>query len=757
MRKHILQENILFGRHPVKTAIHILKWGTLAGLLAAPLLAQNISVVSGNGQLVAPSCYINGEVLAENFTVFEPMTVLVTNSSGSPMAGATVTWQVTSGTGVFSTSSTPTETTTTGANGMASATFTATGVASVAYLQNTIAALTSTSSATFYLTQAAVTNYVACTFSVQTTVTSPAAGTTISGDAGGTGSPAITANVASSGTGIPNVSVRLINTQDSAGVSLTPAASCATGAGADTGSVLTDINGNATCTPTLQSSAGSGSVSVLYGGVGVASANNGSQFQGGPIGYSLSSSFPVQVTAAAAGAITISSGNNQSANPGQALPQALTAEVMAVGGGAVAGQAVTWSVTPSGSATLSNTTTTSNANGTVSTNVTLASTAAGTIDVTVALASNPSIAATFTETASVPVTGLQIVSGNNQSAAISTAFSQPLIVQVNGTNSQPLSNVGVQFSLSGPGTLSASSATTNANGQAQVTVTAGATTGAITVTASVSGQSASFSLTVTPSAPALTSANFFNGAGFYPTDSSHSALTPCGLSSIIGPGLAPGIQGVVAPQDFGVLPYQVANVTITVGGAQAPIYSVSNVSGQQPQVNFQVPCSLTVAEGGSTFPVVVTVNGSATTISVTVRSTGPGIFQATMSNGTTQAIIIRPDGSFMDPVTNPVRPGEQVVMYVTGIGPTSPPVGTNAVPAPGLTATAVSQIFVGVNNQGVPLISAVLSPDLVGVSEVTFTVPANTPSGTYNLSMGINAPDGTATQFSENSEITVAQ
>jgi uncharacterized protein (TIGR03437 family) len=740
----------------VKTVSHILRWGALAGLLAAPLLAQNISVVSGNGQLTAPSCYINGAILAENLTVFEPMTVLVTNSSGSPMAGATVTWQLSSGNGVFSTSSSTTETTTTGANGMASATFVSSGVASQTYLQNTIIALTSTSAATFYLTQAAETNFVACTFSVQTAVTAPATGTTISGDAGATGSPAITATVTSGGTGIPNVSVRLINTQDSAGFSVPPAASCATGAGADPGSVLTGTNGTATCTPILQSSAGSGSVNVLFGGVAIASTNNGTQFQGGPIGYSVSSAFPVQVTGATPGAITITGGNNQSTNPGQSLPQALTAQVTAVGGGAIQGQAVTWSVTPSGSATLSNTTTTSDVNGMVSTNLTLASTAAGTIQVTVALAGNSSVAATFTETASVPVSGLQIVSGNNQSAAVSTAFSQPLIVQVNGTNNQPLPNVGVQFSISGPATLSASSATTNSSGQAQVTATASATTGAVTVTATLSGYSVSFSLTVAPPAPALSSANFYNAAGFYPTDSSHSALTPCGLSAIIGPGLAPGIQGVVAPQTFGVLPYKVANVTITVGGGQAPIYSVSNVNGQQ-QVNFQVPCGLTVAEGGSTFPVIVTVNGSSTTISVTVRSTGPGIFQATMSDGTTQAILVRPDGSFMDPVTNPVRPGEQVVMYVTGMGPTSPPVGTNAVPAPGLTASALSQIFVGVNNQGVPLISSVLSPDLVGVSEVTFQVPANTPTGTYNLSMGINAPDGTATQFSENSQITVHQ
>ena len=736
----------------MKRLTAILFSGALAVLLASPLLAQNISVVSGNGQLIAPACTLSIGLEANAFTTFEPMAVVVTDNTGKPVSGATVTWTVTSGTGTLGASSTTTD-----VNGMTNNTFVSAGVAaSGSYLQSQVTAATTTASVVFYLTQTSITNFLTCTFSVQTAVTSPSAGTTIGGNAGGTGSPAITATVTAAGTAVPNVSVRLFNSQDQQGLSLPPAAACATGAGADRGSVLTDVNGNATCTPILQSSAGSGSVYAGFGGVAMASSANGSQFQGGPIYYSASGSFPVQVTAATPGAINITGGNNQSANPGQALPVALTAQVVAVGGGAIAGLAVNWSVTPSGAATLSPVTSTSDVNGTVSTMVTLSSSAVGPIQVKAALVGNPGISATFMETANSLVSGIQIVSGNNnQTAVVNTAFSQPLIVQVNGTSGQPLANATVQFSITGTGagTLSAASATSGSNGQAGVTVTAGATPGPITVTAMVGGQSVSFSLTaVSP----LSSANFYNAAGLYTTDSSHSALTPCGITAIIAPGLAPAVQGVVAPETFGVLPYQVANVAITVGSSQAPIYSVSNINGQQ-QVNFQVPCGVTVAPGGSMVPVVVTVNGASTMVNVTVRSAGPGIFETVMSDGTRQAIIIRPDGSLMDSVNNPVRPGEIVIMLVTGIGPTAPPVSTNSVPAPGVTANATGQVIVGVNNAGVPVVSAQLSPDIVGVAQVTFQVPATTTTGTYVLSMGVNAPDGTSTQFSQGSKITVHQ
>src|ERR1035438_687566 len=85
---------------------------------------------------------------------------------------------------------------------------------------------------------------------------------------------------------------------------------------------------------------------------------------------------------------------------------------------------------------------------------------------------------------SVIVTG-----GTSQSAAINTAFADPLQVTVTDSGSNPVSGVTVNFAVPASGasaTLSASGVT-NGSGVASVTATANATPGSYNVTASVLG------------------------------------------------------------------------------------------------------------------------------------------------------------------------------------------------------------------------------------------------------------------------------
>ena len=83
-------------------------------------------------------------------------------------------------------------------------------------------------------------------------------------------------------------------------------------------------------------------------------------------------------------------------------------------------------------------------------------------------------------------TTLSIVSGNNQSAEVSTELTNPLVVQVDDQNDDALSGVTVTFSTTG-GTLSETSVTTDSNGQAETELTLPDTEGDYTVTASVTG------------------------------------------------------------------------------------------------------------------------------------------------------------------------------------------------------------------------------------------------------------------------------
>ena len=516
--------------------------------------------------------------------------------------------------------------------------------------------------------------------------------------------------------------MRLVSNQAS------PTISCATAAGADPGSVLTDATGTATCTAVLGSTTGFGSFYALVGGVASLGYNQGAPAQG----YFQTGNFNLHVLPGLPSSISIVSGNNQTGLPGQAVPGSLAANVLDTTGNPLAGQQVVWSVSPSGAATLSNTTTTSDSNGRVQTNVSLASSASGLVLVKVALTSNPNISATFGITANLPLTGLQIVSGNNQTALINSPFGAPLVVQVVSANGVA-SGVPVNYTISGPAFLSTSSVTTDNVGRASLNVVAGSIPGAVTVTATASGGfSQTFSLTVIPQGPTLSSNSFYNGADFQ-----LGSISPCGIATIIAPGVAAGVQGTAAYSGIGALPYLLGGDSVTFGGAQAPIYNVANINGQQ-QVTVQVPCSVTPGS----VAVVVNVGGGSGSANAIVQPASPGLFMTQFLN-TTIPVLERPDGSFVSQA-NPAHRGETLIAYVTGLGNTAPSVATNSLPAPGSNPAIQGTIVVGMNGGGVPgaVLSAV-STDIVGVQTVSFIVPSNAPSGNSTFSITV-IPQGSS-------------
>jgi uncharacterized protein (TIGR03437 family) len=328
---------------------------------------------------------------------------------------------------------------------------------------------------------------------------------------------------------------------------------------------------------------------------------------------------------------------------------------------------------------------------------------------------------------------------------VNTVFGLPLVVQVNASNGQGAANVGVQFSVMGPASLSSSTVNTDANGRAQVSVTAGGTAGAVTVTATVSSYTQTFSLTVSPAVPPgprLTASSFYNGADF-----KAGSISPCSIATIIAPGLAPGIQGVVTPGSlFGPLPYLLASDSVSFNGTAAPIFNVANVGGQE-QITVQVPCEVTPSSAVS---VAVTVGAAApVTVSVPVLAASPGIFETTMSDGVLRAVAVRPDGSWVS-LINPARRGETIRVYATGLGVTSPSVGTDATAIPGVDAVVQGNLIMGVTNtagqgEGVRVSTARVAPDLIGVMEIPFEVPMDAATGN-NVSFSIGViPVGSST------------
>ena len=818
----------------------------LGGGFARAQSVANLTVVGGQGQ-VTSQC--RGSIL--NF--YEPITVKATDAHQNPVAGATITWAANGQATMQS------ATTTTDSNGLSSNVPSLVipnnvGSGTTPYLQfNVLAAAANGPSVTFTETLSLCdpTNGIPMVSAGVPVFNGATLGaTTISGNAGsqlGTPIQIFIGGEGAAGSGVPGVEVRLLSSQTSPTISCAPFGPPF----ADPGTVLSGTltgSSNVTCYPILSGS-GSGSFNVLIGGVPTSSAGTPLALQEyGPFNFTSIPGVPA--------AIQIVSGNNQVAGPGAQLNPLIAAVVDSKGNG-VSGAQVAWTATPNAAVALSSTQTISDNAGNVSTIANFSGAAAGGVLITVSLVSNPSLSATFTETTTtqiatmtkvsgdvqsakvntafaVPIqvqlrssfgivpfypvqfsvtgpatlssasattdstgtaqvtvtagsnpgavtvtaavgtltqvfnltvlpagptpTGLQKVSGDSQAAIVSTSFALPLVVQVNSA-SGPVPNIVVSFIASGPITISSGTATSGTNGQAQITVQASGTTGSATVTASIAGFSQTFNLTVLPPGPTITAASFLNGAS-----GQVGLISPCSLATISALGLTSGGANSFSPAPlFGRLPYTVSGLSISFNNVSAPIVNVA-MGATTPQVTFQVPCETTP---GPSVPVTVAVGPGSTNVNVPVQAVSPGIIETVNSDGTKRAVIVRDDGSFMDIGTlfpNPARRGENVRIYLTGLGPTIPAVGTNSIQNPnadlfGRDALVAGTVIVGLSGAGgVTVVSARQAPDLIGVYEVQFVVPANAPTGDVGISVGIipqGAPLTSQGIYSQTSKINI--
>jgi len=416
----------------------------------------------------------------------------------------------------------------------------------------------------------------------------------------------------------------------------------------------------------------------------------------------------------------ILSGDAQSGNPGTRLLQPLIIQVTDGAGNTSANVPVTWTVSPAGAATLSNVGNTTDSNGRASATVTFSATASGSVNVT-AQAGNLT-ALTFSLTATIPTAGIQLVSGGGQSVLASSPFANPVVVKVVNANGAGVPGVAVTFSASNGASVGSGNVNTDANGLASVTVTAGSNSGAIVVTAQTGGFSVTATLTAI--APGPSNLVFLNGASF------QRSMSPGAIVAIQGTGLVQGsVVGVFSAQNvLGPLPTTFQGITVTFNGFAAPIFSVSNTNSVQ-QVVVQVPYEIGNA---SSVTVVITISGggSTTVSNVAVQPYAPGIFETTVF-GQKQAVAVHAaDGTYVTP-SNPGRRGENIIIYLTGLGQTNPATGTNRAGAAGQNVLA--PMVAGINLAGTTVVSTQLVPGLLGVYALTLTIPSDAPTGMINV------------------------
>jgi uncharacterized protein (TIGR03437 family) len=353
-------------------------------------------------------------------------------------------------------------------------------------------------------------------------------------------------------------------------------------------------------------------------------------------------------------------------------------------------------------------------------------------------------------TLTVPATLVFVFSGVD---AGGRQWSQQLSVPFNGMQSTPapaisLSNTQLQFAWTVGGAVPASQSVTVSNsGGGTFTWTAssnvswlslssatglltigvsptglapGNYTGAVSVNAAGvanSPQTISVGLTVAAATPSVVVSSVVNGASFQPI------IVPGSWATIQGTNLssATGTWDVVN----GTLPTTVNGVTVTVGGQPGYVNYVS-----AGQINFVVP----EVPAGSQQLVVQNSVGTSAAFNVTVSDFGPAFFAwpsdqvvATTQNYT-YAVA---NGTFTGTTTTPAKPGEVLILWGTGFGPTNPTAPQGEVTPSNATYSTDTLPTVTINNVSAKVYGAALAPGFAGLYQVAIQVPTSLGDGNW--------------------------
>jgi uncharacterized protein (TIGR03437 family) len=240
--------------------------------------------------------------------------------------------------------------------------------------------------------------------------------------------------------------------------------------------------------------------------------------------------------------------------------------------------------------------------------------------------------------------------------------------------------------------------------------------------------------TTPPAAPAISANGVVNGASFLPGVAANSWVT------IQGTNLAAQSDDWRHSVVNGVLPISLDGVSVSVGGKPAYMYYIS-----PGQINVLAPD----VPAGSVTVTVTTGAGTSPPVTTTAGTYGPAFFP--WPNG--QIVATRQDysyaakaGSFPTLTTVPAKPGDVLILWGTGFGPTIPaaPVGVS-VPASGGFSTA-SPPTVTINNVSATVYGAALAPGSAGLYQIAIQVPTTLADGDWPIQAsigGVSTPAGT--------------
>jgi uncharacterized protein (TIGR03437 family) len=260
---------------------------------------------------------------------------------------------------------------------------------------------------------------------------------------------------------------------------------------------------------------------------------------------------------------------------------------------------------------------------------------------------------------------------------------------------------------------------------------------------------APFTSTVGLPKPGFQSSGIVNSASYSPAN----AITPGGFFTIFGTDLGDDFSDWSASFVNNFAPRRLNNVRVLIEGQEAFISFVSST-----QINAIAPDNL--VDG----PVNVVVEYStlrSTTVATQARRINPAVFRFTPQNNRYLASTANDGSAYIAPAnlfnTNgvlnglalrPARPGEYIVIYATGLGPTAPAVPAGQIPptnTTGYPVTGASEVRLTLNGQTTTVRPAYTGlSGFPGLHQIVFQTP-DVANGDYEVVLvvgGFASPTG---------------
>jgi uncharacterized protein (TIGR03437 family) len=194
-------------------------------------------------------------------------------------------------------------------------------------------------------------------------------------------------------------------------------------------------------------------------------------------------------------------------------------------------------------------------------------------------------------------------------------------------------------------------------------------------------------------------------------------VAPGGLITVLGRDLS---VTNLATREM-PLPTALGESCLTVNGVAVPMLFVS-----PSQINAQLPFQT----DGNVTVILRTPGGISDNFNMTILPAAPSVFRNGVAGPDTAVpAVIRASNNQLVTPSNPVHRGDSLVIYLTGMGRTSPAVEAGQ-PAPGdppVSVLIAPQVTIG--GVGLPVYFAGLTPGQIGVYQINARVPDWAPTG----------------------------